>query len=258
MAEKLVDTLRLAGLTDYETKAYLVLTSFGNLTASELSEKSGIPYSRIYDVIGNLEKKQWVEIDNERPKRIYPSNPVASLSKVKNQITDNIDYAIQELQVIARNRPLMEKALIFVLKGWNRTEQMIYKLLESANDEVAMVFGFPHSVKQRTMKKLLRSLQERKIKLKVLLRDDKETLSMYRNLFEDCATCMVGTPPQLIMTYVDWETCIVTFPKYHDGEYIYKSLTSIYINHPAIIAVSEVAITSYLKDSRPLKPTKKK
>ena len=252
MAEKLVETLRLAGLTEYETKAYLILTSFGSLTANELSEKSNIPYSRIYDVIGKLEQKHWVEIDDDRPKRIYPSNPVASLSKVKEEITQNINYAIQELQVIASNRPLMEKALIFVLKGWKQTEQMMYKLLENANKEVVLVFGFPHAVKQRTMKKVLKSLQERKVKIKVILRDDKETISLYKDLFKEYTSIVVGTPPQLIMTYVDWEVCIVTFPKFDNDEYIYKSLTSIYISHPGILALSEVAISSYANDSKPL------
>ena len=58
--EKLRRALHNLGLTDYEMRAYISLLKAGKLTASELSEVAGVPYSKIYDVLENLEKKGWI------------------------------------------------------------------------------------------------------------------------------------------------------------------------------------------------------
>ena len=44
-------TLKVLGLTMYEAQAYLTLTSLISSTASEIAEKSGIPRSKIYDIL---------------------------------------------------------------------------------------------------------------------------------------------------------------------------------------------------------------
>ena len=55
------DALRDIGLTDYEISIYLTLISKGPMDARELSEASGVPYSRIYNILTQLEKdKMWI------------------------------------------------------------------------------------------------------------------------------------------------------------------------------------------------------
>ena len=52
-----ISVLKGIGLTMYEAKAYLTLTSLISSTASEVAEKSGVPRSKIYDVLKGLIKK---------------------------------------------------------------------------------------------------------------------------------------------------------------------------------------------------------
>ncbi len=47
-----VHLLKGIGLTMYEAQAYVTLTSLIQATAVEVSEKSGIPRSKIYDILG--------------------------------------------------------------------------------------------------------------------------------------------------------------------------------------------------------------
>ena len=47
-----VHLLKGIGLTMYEAQAYVTLTSLIQATAVEVSEKSGIPRIKIYDILG--------------------------------------------------------------------------------------------------------------------------------------------------------------------------------------------------------------
>ena len=67
------------GLTGYEIKGYLTLLEFGPGTASEISENSTVPYSKIYDVLNNLETKGWIEVQQSRPNKFYPKSPSSAL-----------------------------------------------------------------------------------------------------------------------------------------------------------------------------------
>jgi len=44
-------SLEKVGLTGYEIKTFTSLLKTGELTASDLSQHSGVPYSKIYEVL---------------------------------------------------------------------------------------------------------------------------------------------------------------------------------------------------------------
>ena len=54
--QRLAESLGNLGLTEYEISAYAALLSGGWNTASEISRASGVPQSRIYDILDLLEK----------------------------------------------------------------------------------------------------------------------------------------------------------------------------------------------------------
>ena len=64
-------SLEKIGLTSYEIKTYTALLKGGELNASELSQNSGVPYSKIYEVLGTLEEKGWIGSDDSRPTKYY-------------------------------------------------------------------------------------------------------------------------------------------------------------------------------------------
>ena len=55
MDADLIGKLKGLGLTEYETKAYITLLSLQKAKAAELAEASGIPRSRVYDVLNGRE-----------------------------------------------------------------------------------------------------------------------------------------------------------------------------------------------------------
>ena len=43
----------------------------GESNASEISQNSGVPYSKIYEILGTLEEKGWIGSDDARPTKVF-------------------------------------------------------------------------------------------------------------------------------------------------------------------------------------------
>jgi sugar-specific transcriptional regulator TrmB len=113
--------LREIGLTEYETLAYLALVKAGELTASDVSSSTTIPYSKVYTVLDALEKKGWVEVKGGRPRLYYPRAPVEALRAEKIRQEDKFekseDTIIDELQALYEHREIKEKPEIWIIRG---------------------------------------------------------------------------------------------------------------------------------------------
>jgi sugar-specific transcriptional regulator TrmB len=84
--EGVVDKLRQAGLTEYEAKAYLSLLNTHLNTATQVSEKSGVPRTKIYSVLEALKNKGWVRVYSGVPLLFKAVAPRAVFEKVKGDL----------------------------------------------------------------------------------------------------------------------------------------------------------------------------
>src|SRR5713226_7550208 len=96
------------GLTEYEVKAYVGLVESGPLPASQLSTTATIPYSKIYEILGNLERKGWVETEQGRPSKYFPKPPSTALEssrvRMENTLKSSQTDAMEELQPLYENQ----------------------------------------------------------------------------------------------------------------------------------------------------------
>ena len=73
---KILNQLMGLGLSEYEGRAYLTLLKESPSTAYEIGKNSGIPTSKIYQVINKLSGKGIVSVvDSGKTKRYIPMNP---------------------------------------------------------------------------------------------------------------------------------------------------------------------------------------
>lgn len=63
------------GLTEYEAKVYLALVKFGQLSAKDVSERSGVPSNRVYETALALQRYGFVDIVPGKPKRFKAFAP---------------------------------------------------------------------------------------------------------------------------------------------------------------------------------------
>ena len=137
-----ISVLKGLGLTMYEAQAYLTLTSLISSTASEVAEKSGIPRSKIYDVLKGLIKKNFIDVEDGRPLTYNVKSPVEVLSREKEKIDTQIDDTITRLTNIYENGMSQVQAPIWRIYGVEKIINQEVEIIKRAKSSVNMRIGF--------------------------------------------------------------------------------------------------------------------
>ncbi|MHA1585258.1 MAG: TrmB family transcriptional regulator [Promethearchaeota archaeon] len=113
--------LKEFGLTDYETRAFITLITNGIQSAKELSTHTKIPYSRIYDVLVNLENLGWVKVISGRPMQYKAQNPSFVAKLAKKQIEEKYERIenalVEKLEPFYGRDDHIESTPIWILNG---------------------------------------------------------------------------------------------------------------------------------------------
>lgn len=124
ISDKVRRSLQEFGLTDYEIRSYTSLLEIGPATASELSEACSVPYSKIYEVLGALEKKGWIEMEHGRPSKYYPKPPSVATeitkSRLENALKTNEALVLGELQPLYEKKGVRERPDIWIVRRLER------------------------------------------------------------------------------------------------------------------------------------------
>ncbi len=112
--ESVVEKLKRVGLSEYEAKAYLALLNTHLCTATQVSEKSGVPRTKIYSVLEQLKLKGWVRISSGVPMLFKAVDPFTVFEQIKEDYTKFLDAAQATLNEKVNN--VKEK---FVIKRFN-------------------------------------------------------------------------------------------------------------------------------------------
>lgn len=93
------------GLSEYEAKVYLSLLKENPSTAYEIGKSSGVPTSKVYEVIKKLVQKRIVSVKDEaRTKKYVPLGPDEFLDRHKNSVAAIIDSLRNDLAGFREDR----------------------------------------------------------------------------------------------------------------------------------------------------------
>jgi sugar-specific transcriptional regulator TrmB len=160
------------GLTDYEIRSYTSLLEIGPATASELSEASDVPYSKIYEILGSLEKKGWIESEHARPSKYYPKPPSLAMeitkSQLENRLKTNEALVLDELQPLYEKKGVREHPDIWIVRGDFNVLARIRETVEHVQKEIlAAVPAIPDPVAEMLVP-LVKSIAERGVKVQIM------------------------------------------------------------------------------------------
>jgi len=188
ISDKTKKSLEKIGLTSYEIKTFSALLKTGELTASDLSQKSGVPYSKIYEVLGTLEEKNWISSDDSRPTKYFAKSPSTGLEstkqKMENDFLKNQSIILNELVPLYEKSGTSEKPDIWVISGALNIAAKILEMVETCRNEV--MIALPEAgedlVKQALPK--LRSLHDKGVDITILASDkiDKESIKAIKRV----------------------------------------------------------------------------
>jgi HTH-type transcriptional regulator, sugar sensing transcriptional regulator len=91
--EREITALQRLGLTEYESRIYLVLVKMGPIKASELSFFGQIPRTKTYGAIKELERKGLLRIIPGKPEAYAPSSPSEVLMPLVTRLSRDLSEA---------------------------------------------------------------------------------------------------------------------------------------------------------------------
>ncbi|MFQ6011734.1 MAG: TrmB family transcriptional regulator [Nitrososphaerales archaeon] len=174
--EKVKRSLADIGLTEYEIKTYLILLEHGKLTASQISKEDGPPFSKIYEVLGSLEKKGWLEVEHGRPARYYPKSPSSALDTMRmrdeRDWTTNATEIIKELVPIYEKKEVRERPDIWIVRGTFNIVTKVKETLETSGKEVLLAVPSLLGEALTLLTPMLHTIKERGIRIRILTTGD--------------------------------------------------------------------------------------
>jgi sugar-specific transcriptional regulator TrmB len=178
-------------LNVYETKVWLALLGKGVASAGEIAEISGVPRSRTYDVLENLEKKGFAIVKLGKPVKYIGVKPRIVLEKLRNNIRKNAEERIHSLSNIRETdefsaleglykngvSPIKREELSVALKGKSNITNYLRDILQNANKEVIICTNAEEiKSKIKLFEQTFKTLSKAGIKIKIALSGDAKTI----------------------------------------------------------------------------------
>lgn len=83
--EEMISLFKGLGITEYEAKVYLSLLSSHPASAYTISQISGVPHSRVYDVTRRLIRREMLVSTGTKPEMFSPLSPEKVIEKLKHE-----------------------------------------------------------------------------------------------------------------------------------------------------------------------------
>ncbi|MHB2152910.1 TrmB family transcriptional regulator [Calditrichota bacterium GD2] len=131
----LLKHLKLLGFTVYEAKAYIALLKQANSTGYEIARLSGIPASKIYEVLNKLQDREVIMALGSDPKRYIPFPPDEILKKLKADYLHSIEFLQEKLAEIYE-KDGYDQHYIWNISGDENIFRKLRELISSAESEI--------------------------------------------------------------------------------------------------------------------------
>lgn len=169
--EGLERVMALLGVGKREVQIYITLVERGALTAREISDALGIPYTKVYQHLNRLEKVGAVNQERgSRPakfKAVPPSEVYRRLVNTASDVLKTLKPTFDTLQMLYESR-YREVAPTFLtlIRGQDRVVDLIQEVVTAAEAEAYLAIPFPEVATYRLLATLTE--ESRRISIKVL------------------------------------------------------------------------------------------
>lgn len=142
MKQEDINLLKQLGLTTYEAKAYITLSSLIQATADEISDKSDIPRSKIYDVLKRLNSKDYIKIESGRPLTYHVNPPINVLKREKEKFIRRINKTGKNLNTLYEKKISEVEAPIWRISGLDNIIDKELEIIRQSKKTINMRIGF--------------------------------------------------------------------------------------------------------------------
>ena len=120
-------------LGEYEIDAYLTVLEHGQLTASEIADRTDIPHPRVYDTVRSLSDRGLVELRESRPMKIIAIDPGEAFDDVQS----SLETMISELES-RYTAPARDTEAVSLVKSRSTILRYLEEVIDDAEYELAL------------------------------------------------------------------------------------------------------------------------
>ncbi|MFY9269523.1 MAG: helix-turn-helix domain-containing protein [Candidatus Manganitrophaceae bacterium] len=136
--KEILQKLSEIGFSEYEAKSYLALVQKNPSTAYEIGKESGVPSSKVYEVLNKLKERGVIlALDEEegKPKRYIPQHPDEFLSQYQH----GLQKTIESLRgTLGRINGKKEISYVWNIMDHDRLVEKAFQMIESARKVVLL------------------------------------------------------------------------------------------------------------------------
>lgn len=183
VSRETLEALQNLGLTDYETRTYVALNSLISGTATEISQASQVPRSRIYSILKSLASKGFLEIGKGKPLCFTVVPPHEIFERNRKEMKMKMERAEAELNVIYENQIPQVPAPIWILHGPDKIVKKELEIISRAKESLFIMGGLmfpdePLKLKEPLQKSFKRGVNTRILTSPACKTDDVEVPTM--------------------------------------------------------------------------------
>jgi sugar-specific transcriptional regulator TrmB len=120
-------------LGEYEIEAYLAVLEHGQLTASEIADRTDIPQPRVYDTVRSLSDRGLVELRESRPMKVVAIDPDDAFGSIQS----SLEELVTELGA-RYTAPARDTEAVTLVKSRSTILRYIEEIIETAEYELVL------------------------------------------------------------------------------------------------------------------------
>lgn len=165
--DKILIEIQKIGFSQYESKAYIALLQHSPVTGYELSKRSGVPRSMIYEVINKLIDRGAVYTIPSDPLKYSPVPAREFLKRVRRNIEATFDFLDKSLGSLEQ---LEDVNVISHINGYKPVMDELLSIIEGAKQELWLSVWNPQA---SALVNTVQQAQERNVNVFSIVFDDE-------------------------------------------------------------------------------------
>ena len=230
--QDILTTLQKIGLTYYGAKAYYTLIENGMSNPKTIAEKSGIPRTKIYDVLNKLEKDKWITIEKTRPANVKARYPREVIEERKVMFNSKLDEICNELTVIHDNIAENEIPLIKIIQSPEKIIQITEKLIKNSKNKIILIGSLYLNYGAGLLKKELSKAKHRGVNVRLISDKVHNNIINTADYLGEVADIKMGHPYFMKTMVIDNKENLFMMAHIENGVPKIDSVTVIWITSP--------------------------
>jgi sugar-specific transcriptional regulator TrmB len=151
--EDIVKELQKLGFSQYECKAYINLLKNSPVTGYEVSKRSGVPRSMIYEVLGKLLDKGAIYIVPSEPVKYVPLPAKELIERLRKSFDESFDFLEKNLSTLENER---DTDVIWRVNSDEHVMAEIVDMIDKAEEEIWLSIWNPQAsfIKEKVEKRI--------------------------------------------------------------------------------------------------------